>query len=136
MKKSICWIAVCLAAIWLGAGCEDHTIGGELVDAVKEDKSDKGNGDLTGTWKGISGTEQGETTVTVREVDGALSGSLRWWWGGTRNFTGTREGNSVRWVLDCEERDDWRLTLSSDRKRLTGHASKNDGGGYAVSLSR
>ena len=28
------------------------------------------------------------------------------------------------------------MTLSGDRRRLTGHATKTNGGGYAISLSR
>lgn len=106
-------------AVSLGLGCEDHTIGGEIIDVVKDDDSGKSSSNLSGTWTGISGTGQGSTTVTVRDANGALGGSLSWWWGGRRNFTGTRNGNSVRWVLDCPERDDWQLTLSGDGKRPT-----------------
>ena len=116
MKKGILLTIVCLAMGLMGAGCEDNTIGGKLVDEVKEDDSGKASANISGTWRGISGTGQGDTVVTVRDVDGALSGSLKWWWGGKRNFTGSREGNSIHWVLECDERD--------------------DGGGYAVSLSR
>ena len=123
--------------LWMAAGCEEHTIGEAVVDAVKDDgSSSKASENLTGTWTGISGSGRSDTSVTVRDVDGALSGSLKWSWGVQRNFTGTRSGNTVRWVLECQERDDWVMTLSSDRKSLTGNAKKNDGGGNAISLSR
>jgi hypothetical protein len=137
MRKMARWMmAAALAAGMLAtAGCgSDDTIGGELVDAVKGDDSKKASENLTGTWTGISGTGQGDTVVTMRDVDGMLSGTVKWWWGGKRDLVGTRDGNSVRCVLNQD--DDWRLTLSSDRKKLTGYATKNDGGGYAVSLSR
>ena len=42
---------------------------------------------------GISGSGKSQTVVTLNDNDGALSGSLRWSWGGVRKFSGVRSGN-------------------------------------------
>ncbi len=131
--------ALCLCAA--GAclvGCEsDDTVGGKIVDAVKDD--DKKSGNLSGTWTGVSGSGNYPTTVTISDNHGSLSGSLRWSWGGTRKFSGTRSGSNVTWTNQADEegvRDTWVMKLSSDGKKLTGRATKTTGGGYSISLSR
>lgn len=140
MKKAMRLAMICLAVVLGCMGCEeDNTIGGKLVDEIKGDDSGKASANISGTWRGISGTGQGDTVVTVRDVDGALSGSLKWWWGGVRSFSGTRSGNSVQWTTQRDSQgvsDHWVMTLSSSGKQLTGHADKTDGGGYSISLSR
>lgn len=130
---------LCLCHVGLSqTGCEsDDTVGGKIVDAVSGD--DKASSNLSGTWKGTSGSGGSDTVVTLHDNNGALSGSLRWSWGGVRKFSGSRSGNSVQWTTQPDSAgvsDRWTMTLSSDRKRLTGHASKTDGGGYSISLSR
>ena len=132
--------AICLCAIGIGlVGCEgDDTVGGKIVDSVSGDK-DKASENLSGTWTGISGSASSQTTVTLSDFNGALSGTLRWSWGGVRQFTGSRAGNSVVWTTQPDSegvQDTWNMTLSGDRRRLTGHATKTNGGGYAISLSR
>ena len=132
--------ALCLCAIGIGlVGCEkDHTVGGKIVDSVSGD-NDKASENLSGTWTGISGSASSQTTVTLSDSTGALSGTLRWSWGGVRKFTGSRAGNSVVWTTQPDSegvQDTWNMTLSGERRRLTGHATKTNGGGYAISLSR
>ena len=124
------------------AGCEkEDTVGGRVVDAVTNDSSSdsKASENLTGTWRGISGSGRSDTVVNLTDNNGALSGSLKWSWGGVRRFSGTRSGNSVQWTTQRDQQgvsDHWNMTLSSDRRSLTGHANKTDGGGYSISLSR
>ena len=130
---SLCAVAVCIL------GCEDHdTIGEKIVDKVSgDDKSTSKN--ISGTWTGTSGSGHYRTVVNINDNGGAISGSLRWSWGGVRSFSGTRKGNSVHWVNQRDSDgvvDTWDMTLSSDGNQLTGHASKSDGGGYSISLSR
>ncbi len=130
----------CLCAIGVGlVGCEgDDTVGGKIVDSVSDDNN-KASENLSGTWTGTSGSGGSQTTVSVSDSNGALSGSLRWTWGGVRKFSGTRAGNSVVWTTQPDSQgvqDTWQMTLSGDRRRLTGHATKSNGGGYAISLSR
>ncbi len=120
-------------------GCEDHdTIGGKIVDKVSgDDKSSSKN--ISGTWTGTSGSGHFRTVVNINDNGGAISGSLRWSWGGVRRFSGQRNGNSVHWVNQADSEgvvDTWDMTLSSDGKHLTGHANKSNGGGYSISLSR
>lgn len=142
MTPAIPRLFATLCLLSLGAfpvGCEDHdTIGGKIVDAVS-DGDDKASSSLSGTWRGTSGSGHYSTVVTLSDNNGALSGSLKWSWGGVRRFSGTRSGNSVQWTTEHDREgvsDHWVMTLSSDRKRLTGHANKTDGGGYSISLSR
>lgn len=110
-------------------------------DVIHED-SDKGSSSkssISGTWTGRSGSGSYQTTVSVSDNGGAVSGSLRWSWGGKRSFSGSHSGDSVVWTTQADRfgvRDTWRMTLSSDGRRLEGHASKSDGGGYAISLTR
>lgn len=132
--------AICLCAMGIClVGCEkDHTLGGKIADSVSGD-NDKASENLSGTWTGTSGSGGSQTTVTISDSNGALSGSLRWSWGGVRSFSGTRAGNSVVWTTQPDSegvQDTWNMTLSGDRRRLTGHATKTNGGGYAISLSR
>ena len=130
-------VPVLLMACFAISSCEDSTVGGAIVDAVdQKDGDNKASENLSGTWKGISGSSQCHTSVSLTDQNGVLSGTLRWSWGGTRRLSGSRSGNSVSWVLDCDARDSWSMTLSPDRKTLTGSAKKNDGGGYRVSLTR
>ena len=131
---------VCLFASTLCfVGCEDHdTVGGKIVDAVSKD-DDSSAKNLSGTWTGVSGSSHSQTVVTLADNNGSLSGSLTWSWGGVRSFSGFRSGNSVEWTTQPDSqgvRDTWRMTLSSNGKKLTGSASKSDGGGYSISLSR
>lgn len=120
-------------------GCEDHdTVGGKIVDAVSKD-DDSAAKNLSGTWTGVSGSGHSQTVVTLNDNNGSLSGSLTWSWGGVRSFSGFRSGNAVEWTTQPDSqgvRDTWRMTLSSNGKQLTGSASKSDGGGYSISLSR
>lgn len=131
-------VSFCLCSIGLVlVGCEDdHTIGGQVANAVGHD--DKASTNLSGTWRGVSGTGGCETVVNLTDNNGSLSGSLRWAWGGVRNFSGSCSGNSVQWSFTDSDgvSDYWQMALSSDRKKLTGHANKSDGGGYSISLSR
>ena len=133
----VAMLLFCAAGVCL-LGCEGHeTVGEKIVDSVKGD--DKASNSLSGTWTGISGSGQYQTTVSVSDNGGSLGGSLRWSWGGVRTFSGTRSGSSVVWTTQPDQegvRDTWSMTLSSDRKRLVGRATKSDGGGYAISLSR
>ena len=130
--------AICLAGFCL-TGCEsDDTVAGKIADEVS-DKDDKASSDLSGVWTGVSGSSHSDTVVSVKDSAGSLSGTISWSWGGTRKFSGSRSGNSVVWTTQKDREsvsDTWRMTLSSDRKRLTGSASKTDGGGYSISLSR
>lgn len=136
--RTLAAVLVFCAAGFCLPGCEGHeTVGEKIVDAVKG--NDKQSDNLSGTWTGTSGSGHYQTTVSVVDNNGVLSGSLQWSWGGVRKFSGTRSGSAVVWTTKPDSegvRDTWSMTLSSDRKRLTGHASKSDGGGYAVSLSR
>ena len=132
--------ALCLCAIGIClVGCEgDDTVGGKIVDSVSGD-NDKASENLSGTWTGTSGSGSSQTTVTISDSNGALSGTLSWSWGGVRKFTGSRAGNSVVWTTQPDSegvQDTWNMTLSGDRRRLSGHATKTNGGGYAISLSR
>ena len=140
--SAICHVSAALCLLAVGAfvfGCEGHdTVGGKIVDAVSGD-DDKASSNLSGTWRGTSGSSGSDTVVTLRDDNGVLSGSLKWSWGGKRSFTGSRSGNSVQWTTQRDKdgvSDHWNMTLSSDRKHLTGHANKTDGGGYSISLSR
>ena len=130
-----CLCAVCFCLV----GCEkDDTVGGQIVDSVTGDNN-KASENLTGTWTGISGSNKSQTTVTVSDSNGAISGTLRWSWGGVRSFSGSRAGNSVVWTTLPDNKgaqDTWQMTLSGDRRQLTGYATKSDGGGYSISLSR
>ncbi len=132
--------AFCLfASGFCFVGCEDHdTVGGKIVDAVSND-DDSAAKNLSGTWTGVSGSSHSQTVVTLNDNNGSLSGSLTWSWGGVRSFSGSRFGNAVEWTTQPDSqgvRDTWRMTLSSNGKKLTGSASKSDGGGYSISLSR
>ncbi len=130
-------LCLCAAGICL-LGCEsDDTVGGKIVEAVKGD--DKESANLSGTWTGISGSGHYQTSVSISDNRGSLSGSLRWSWGGVRKFSGTRSGSNVTWTNQPDEDgvvDTWSMKLSSDGNKLTGHASKSNGGSYSISLSR
>lgn len=130
--------AICLAGLCI-TGCEsDDTVAGKIADEVS-DSDNKASSSLSGVWTGVSGSSHSDTVVSVTERSGSLSGTISWSWGGTRKFSGSRSGNSVVWTTQKDREgvsDTWRMTLSSDRKRLTGSASKTDGGGYSISLSR
>ena len=133
--------ALCLCAIGIGlVGCEsDDTVGGKIVDSVSDNHDKGASENLSGTWTGISGSGRSQTTVTVTDSNGALSGTLRWSWGGVRSFSGSRAGNSVVWTTQPDRegvQDTWNMTLSGDRRQLTGYATKTNGGGYSISLSR
>ncbi len=130
---SLCIVSVCVA------GCEEHdTIAGKIADAVSgDDKPASKN--ISGHWTGRSGSGRYSTVVDIVDDKGKVSGVLRWSWGGVRKFSGTRSGNSVQWTNERDSdgvQDVWSMTLSSDGNQLTGHATKSNGGGYSISLSR
>lgn len=136
-----CLAAIALAAITpLFSSCEsdDPLDPFDVVqDGHSKESSSKSN--ISGSWAGKSGSGSFHTTVSISDNGGAISGTLKWSWGGVRKFSGTRTGNSVVWTNQADQkgvRDTWYMTLSPDGNRLTGHASKSDGGGYSISLSR
>lgn len=138
LSSVLAFLCLC-SVVAFTLGCEDHdTIGGKIVDKVSgNDKSPSKN--ISGTWTGTSGSGHHGTVVNINDNGGAISGSLRWSWGGVRKFSGWRNENSVHWVNQADSEgvtDTWDMTLSSDGKHLTGHASKSNGGGYSISLSR
>jgi hypothetical protein len=151
-------LAVVLAVgVWAAAGCEDYTIGGMLIDALKGDDSDKssetqtetstssGSGqsnktvsakDVSGTWKGKAGTAQGSTTLRLKQSGTSLSGSWTWGAGDTRTCSGYRQGSTICLWDQKSTGDAWEMTLSEDGSKMSGRAQKYGGGSYALSFSR
>lgn len=131
---------------WTMAGCEDHTIGGELVDTVKGHDSDKDGEsqgkttqtkkDVSGTWHGKAGSGQGATTLRLQQDGTSLSGSWTWGAGDTRSCSGYRDGMTIYLWDKGAAGDSWQMTLSGDGSQMYGSAKKYGGGSYALSFSR
>lgn len=137
VKCIFCVAAVMAATSPLFVSCESS----DAVDPLKvaHDDSSKESSNISGVWTGISGSGSYSTTVSISEKNGSVSGSLKWSWGGKRKFSGSRVGNSVVWTNQADQdgvRDTWNMTLSSNGRKLTGRATKSDGGSYSISLSR
>ena len=148
--------AMLAVGMWMMAGCEDHTIAGELVDEFKGDDSDNGGAsqtqlpvsessphrssvsakDVSGTWKGRAGTGQGPTTLRLTQNGSSLSGSWTWGAKDTRSCSGYRDGSTVHLKDKRSDGDSWTMTISADGSRMNGSAKKYGGGGYALSFSR
>ena len=114
-------------------------VGGNTTASTVSNSSTTNNYNITGTWTGTSGTAKHKTIVTIKDNNGKISGKLVWSWGGVRTFSGTRSGNKVVWKNSPDDVgvvDTWTMTISSDGKKLNGNASKTDGGGYRITLSR
>lgn len=152
-------------ALCTGCGSDD-TLGGKLVDVFQGGDSHNngnqtaatpgspqsatspgsGNGadpspshaseSLTGTWSGKAGTGQTRTVMQLEQNGTSLSGS--WMWGAhdTRHCSGYRSGNQVVLKDTRADGDTWSLTLSPDRRTLSGTGKKYGGGSYAVHFTR
>ncbi len=125
--------ALCLFSVGIFLfGCEDHDSSKVSIVDRTSYGSTASSANISGRWTGTSGSGHYSTVVDVHDNGGSISGSLRWSWGGVRSFSGSRNGNSVRWTTQRDSKgvsDAWNMTLSPDGRHLTGHANKTDGGG-------
>lgn len=148
--------AMLAVGMWMMAGCEDHTIGGEMLDAIKGDDSDNAAEtqtqttvsastpnsssvsakDVSGTWNGKAGTAQGHVTLRLVQNGDKLSGSWTYSNGDKRNCTGSRSGNSITLHDNKSGGSTWRATVSSDGRSISGTGYKTDGRTYPLSFSR
>ena len=139
MRKFIWWMAVCLTVVLAGAGCENDTIGGKLVDEVKGDDKDGESAavqDVGGRWTGTASTGQVHTVLRLTQNGTSLSGSWTWGAGDTRNCSGYRDGKTIYLWDTSANGDAWTMTLSDDGSNMHGMAKKNGGGSYALNFNR
>ena len=127
-------ILVSALGIVLLASCEHDKDGNQVVTSLTPtaaSPSGSSSKPTTGKWTGTSGPERQESTLSLNENEGAVSGTLKWPHQ-TQSVTGTHSGALVRVQISCG--DTWRMSYSG--AKLTGTGYRENGDTYGINFKR
>ena len=85
----------------------------------------------SGKWTGTSGPNHADSTLTLSESEGAVSGTLKWP-GQSQSVTGIHSGALVRVQISCG--DTWRMSYNGTK--LSGTGTTEDGSSYGLMFKR
>ena len=118
---------------WVAGGAA-LVVGGVALAGGGGGSSDgDANGDsLSGIWRGVSGTSQVSSQLTLHQSGTSISGNLTWPGGDNRSVDGWVTDKSV--TINLGTGDAWHMTWTGNV--LQGTAQKKGGGTYALYFTR
>ncbi len=127
-------ILVSAFGIVLLASCEHDKDGNQVVTSLTPtaaSPSGSSSKPTTGKWIGTSGPERQDSTLSLNESEGAVSGTLKWPHQ-TQSVTGTHSGALVRVQISCG--DTWQMSYNGTK--LTGSGRQENGDTYSLNFKR
>ena len=127
-------LLVSALGIALLASCEHDKDGNQVVTTSTPTlaaPSGSSSNPTTGHWTGTSGPGRKESTLTLRESENAVSGTLKWP-NQTMSVTGTHSGALVRVQISCG--DSWNMTYNGSE--LSGSGQQGNGDTYGIKFKR
>lgn len=127
-------ILVSAFGVVLLASCEHDKDGNQVVASLTPtaaSPSGSSSKPTTGKWTGTSGPERQESTLSLNESEGAVSGTLKWPHQ-TQSVTGTHSGALVR--VQLSNGDFWKMSYSGTK--LTGTGEQENGDTYGINFKR
>ena len=132
--RALCLVLSSMLGIALLASCEHDKDGNQVVTSLTptaEQPSGSSRNPTTGHWTGVSGPGRQDSSLTLNESEGAVSGTLKWPHQ-TMSVTGTHSGVLVR--VQLSNGDFWKMSYSGTK--LTGTGEQENGDTYGINFKR
>ncbi len=114
--------------------CEHDKDGNEVYmtpSPTAEQPSGSSRNPTSGQWTGVSGPGRQDSSLSLSESEGAVSGTLKWPHQ-TMSVTGTHSGVLVR--VQLSNGDFWKMSYNGTK--LTGTGQQENGDTYGINFKR